>query len=70
MLNTSFQLWNAFMEITDLNAFLQITKMQSLSAAARSMGLPKSSLSRALTRLEGAVGATLIERSTPTPAPD
>jgi DNA-binding transcriptional LysR family regulator len=52
------------MELTDLRVFVRITKTRSLSAAARSMNLPKSSLSRALTRLEGAVGAVLIERST------
>lgn len=63
--NASFQFGNDpdMMEISDLRAFVRVAKSQSLSAAARSVGLPKSSLSRALTRLEGRVGMVLIERS-------
>lgn len=52
------------MELADLRVFVRIAKTRNLSAAARSLKLPKSSLSRALTRLEAAVGAVLIERST------
>ncbi len=52
------------MELADLRLFSQVAKTKSLSAAARSLKLPKSSVSRALTRLEGTVGAVLIERST------
>lgn len=52
------------MELADLRVFARTTKALSLSAAARSLKLPKSSVSRALTRLEAAVGAVLIERST------
>ena len=37
---------------------------QRLGNAARALGLPKSSVSRALARLEAGVGAALIERST------
>lgn len=52
------------MELSDLRVFARIAKTRNLSAAARSLHLPKSSLSRALSRLEGAVGSVLIERST------
>lgn len=52
------------MELADLRVFVRIAKTRNLSAAARALHLPKSSLSRALARLEGAVGAVVIERST------
>lgn len=52
------------MELSDLRAFARITDLMSVSAAARALGLPKSSVSRALARLERDVGVTLIDRST------
>ena len=51
------------MEISDLQVFVRIVECRSLSAAARIMRLPKSSVSRALSRLEAVVGAVLIDRS-------
>lgn len=47
-----------------LLAFTRIAELGSISAAARSLRSPKSSVSRSLVRLEEAVGAVLIERST------
>ena len=52
------------MEFSDLRVFVRVTATKNLSAAARELKLPKSSLSRGLARLEGAVDTTLIERST------
>ncbi len=52
------------MELSDIRAFARIADLGSVSAAARALGLPKSTISRSLTRLEQAVGATLIDRST------
>lgn len=52
------------MELADLRAFARITDLMSVSAAARSLKLPKSGVSRALARLERQVGATLVDRST------
>ena len=52
------------MELSDIRAFARIADLGSVSAAARSLGLPKSTISRSLARLEGAVGATLVDRST------
>ncbi len=51
-------------DLTDLRAFARIADLGSLSGAARALGMPKSSASRSLARLEAAAGAALIERST------
>ena len=52
------------MELGDLRAFARVAELASISAAARSLTLPKSTVSRSLTRLEVEVGATLVDRST------
>ena len=52
------------LELMDLRAFARIADLGSISSAARALRMPKSSVSRSLVRLEGAVGAVLIERST------
>ncbi len=52
------------MELADIRAFARIADLGGVSAAARSLALPKSTISRALARLEVAVGATLVDRST------
>jgi DNA-binding transcriptional LysR family regulator len=52
------------MEIADIRAFVRIADLNSISAAARALGLPKSTISRSLTRLEAMIGSVLIERST------
>ncbi|MFS2151914.1 LysR family transcriptional regulator [Rhizobium sp. Rhizsp42] len=50
--------------LTDLAVFALIADVKSISGAARSLKMPKSSVSRALARLEAEVGRVLIERST------
>lgn len=52
------------LDLTNLHAFARIAELGSISGAARSLRSPKSSVSRSLSRLEQAVGAVLIERST------
>jgi DNA-binding transcriptional LysR family regulator len=52
------------LDLPNLLAFTRIAELGSISAAARSLRSPKSSISRSLVRLEEAVGAVLIERST------
>ena len=51
-------------DLTDLRAFARIAEVGSISGAARGLRMPKSSVSRALVRLEEAIGAVLVERST------
>lgn len=51
-------------DLAQLRIFARIADLGSVSGAARALGLPKSSVSRALARLEAGVGAPLIERST------
>jgi DNA-binding transcriptional LysR family regulator len=50
-------------ENSDLKTFVRIADLRSLSGAARALGAPKSSVSRALARLEIAAGTALVERS-------
>lgn len=51
-------------DLNDLRAFARIADLGSISGAARALRMPKSSVSRSLVRLESAVGAVLVERST------
>ena len=51
-------------DIADLRVFARIADVGSISGAARLLGMPKSSVSRSLARLESSVNASLIERST------
>lgn len=50
--------------LTHLRAFMRVADLGSVSGAARALGMPKSSVSRSVARLEEALGAALIERST------
>lgn len=51
------------MEIVDIRVFAKISEVMSLSAAAQVLGMPKSSVSRSLTRLEKHLGVALLYRS-------
>lgn len=64
-LDRVFLSWNArrMMDLGDLALFARIADLGSLSAAARGTGMPKSTVSRAVTRLEAEVGSPLVERS-------
>jgi DNA-binding transcriptional LysR family regulator len=52
------------MEISDLRAFTKVVELESLTKAGRILGVPKSTISRRITRLEEHLGAQLIRRST------
>ena len=52
------------LDLTDLRIFARIADAGSLSAASRALGVPKSSVSRSLARIEAETGARLVERST------
>lgn len=47
----------------DMLLFVKVAEFGSMSAAARSLGKPKASVSRAISRLEHLLGARLLERS-------
>lgn len=48
----------------ELITFLSVAERGSISGAARELGLPKSTVSRRLARLEEKLGVTLIQRTT------
>jgi DNA-binding transcriptional LysR family regulator len=53
--------------VVDLNrveAFVQVMEAGSFSTAARALGQPKSSLSRAVSKLERELGVVLVQRTT------
>jgi len=52
------------LDLIHLRAFTRVADLGSVSGAARALGMPKSSVSRSLARLEEALGTSLIERLT------
>ncbi|MDR3518315.1 MAG: LysR family transcriptional regulator [Azospirillaceae bacterium] len=54
------------MDLNDLRVFEKVGALLSFSAAARALGIPKSSVSRSVTRLEAALGTRLCQRTTRT----
>lgn len=50
--------------LPEMAIFAKVGELASISAAARVLGLPKSSVSRAVSKLEAAFEARLVERST------
>jgi DNA-binding transcriptional LysR family regulator len=50
--------------LQEMAVFARVGQLGSISGAARALGMPKSSVSRAVSRLEQAYGARLIERTT------
>ena len=52
------------LDLVQLRAFVRIADLGGISAAARALRMPKSSVSRSLMRLEETIGTALFERST------
>ena len=50
-------------DLADLRAFCLVVDLGSITAAARSLGEAKGSVSRRLTRLEEGLGVTLLRRT-------
>ncbi len=53
----------AQLDLNDIRTFVAVTQAGTLSEAARDLGLPTSTVSRAITRLESALGLLLVQRS-------
>lgn len=51
-------------DLNDLTVFTRVAETGSFTAAARDLGLPKSTVSRRVARLETALGVRLLARST------
>jgi len=51
-------------DLNDVGVFVTVVEAASFSRAASRLGLPKSSVSRAVTRLEEAMGARVLHRTT------
>jgi DNA-binding transcriptional LysR family regulator len=51
-------------DLNELQFFVQVSQAQSFTKAAKRLGVPKSSVSRAILRLEKRLGVRLVERTT------
>ncbi len=51
-------------DLNDLRFFVEVSDARSFTAAARKLAVPKSTVSRALQRLEERLGVRLVERTT------
>ena len=51
-------------DLNDIAVFEKVAAFGSFTLAARTLGIPKSSISRAIARLEGELGVRLFERGT------
>ena len=49
-------------DLNDVHIFVTTTEAQTLTAAARKLRVPASTISRALTRLEKRLNVTLVQR--------
>jgi LysR family transcriptional regulator, regulator for bpeEF and oprC len=52
------------LDLNDLRVFSSVARLGSFSAAARETGMPKSSVSRGIARLEHALSTRLVQRTT------
>jgi DNA-binding transcriptional LysR family regulator len=51
-------------DLNELQFFVHVSRTQSFTLAAKRLGVPKSSVSRAIQRLEDRLGVRLVERTT------
>jgi LysR family transcriptional regulator for bpeEF and oprC len=51
-------------DLNDLKVFERVAALESFSAAGRALGIPKSTVSRSVARLETQLGVRLIQRTT------
>ena len=65
-LDTLFLVWNngTVVDLNNLRIFERVAALRSFSAAAQELGIPKSSVSRSIQRLEADLGVRLMQRTT------
>src|SRR3954470_2708972 len=63
---TSSQLWIQMLDLNDIVVFAKVVEAGSFTAAARLLGMPKTTVSRRIAALEREVGVRLIQRTTRT----
>jgi len=54
----------ATMDLNHVAVFARVVELESFTGAAKQLGLPKSSVSRTVTRLENELGVRLLQRTT------
>jgi DNA-binding transcriptional LysR family regulator len=52
------------LDLSDLTVFIKVVELKTLTEAGRVLGLPKSTISRRISRLEEQLGVKLLQRST------
>src|SRR5687768_6026118 len=52
------------MDLNKMAVFAKVVETQSFTAAAKALGLPKSSVSRSVAQLEEGLGVRLLQRTT------
>ncbi len=50
------------MNLVDLETFVRVAELGTMTAAAKALGIPKSTISRRITRLEDELGVALLQR--------
>src|ERR1700676_1950815 len=65
-LETNFQKWESdpIANLDDVLIFVKVAQFESISRAARSLGMPISTVSRRLSVLESELGVSLLRRTT------
>src|SRR5216684_2854264 len=61
---TSSHFWIQMLDLNDIVVFARVVEAGSFTAAARLLGMPKTTVSRRIAALERAVGVRLVQRTT------
>src|SRR4029079_14207546 len=61
---TSSHFWIQMLDLNDIAVFARVVEAGSFTAAARLLGMPKTTVSRRIAALEREVGVRLLQRTT------